>query len=142
MKAGLFVATAALLATACGSGPTDQPSREFLDTPLAARSTGQESSCYRLRQLLLTRMALGLALEWKRLDANTWELTEMSLTSVQGPKPEARMVYRRTGDLIYLVEAANIHEGELFPLDVAKLTENWRLVFERYSDITPIPDCG
>ena len=143
MRQYLFALTASMLVTACGSSTPDRPPRDFLDTPMAASSSGQTSSCYRLRQLLLTRKALGLTLEWRQLDEATWELIEMRHTEFDGLRPDARNVYRRTNNLIYLVEAANINrKGEQHALDVRKLTENHKDIFEHYSDLTPIPGCA
>lgn len=142
MRQYLFALTASMLLTACGSGTPDRPPRDFLDTPMAASSSGQTSSCYRLRQLLLTRKAIGLTFKWQQLDEATWESIEMRHTPHDGPQPDARFVYRRTGDLIYLAEAANINtKGEQHALDVRKLTADLKGIFEHYSDLTPIPGC-
>lgn len=142
MRQYLFALTASMLVTACGSNTPDRPPRDFLDTPMAASSSGQTSSCYRLRQLLLTRKTLGMTFKWQQLDEDTWEVIEMRPTPYDGPQPTARYVYRRTGNLIYLAEAANINtNGEHHALDVRKLTEDLKGVFEHYSDLTPIPGC-
>ena len=143
MRQYLFALTASMLVTACGSSTPDQPPTDFLDTPMAARSSSQTSSCYRLRQLLLTRKALAMTFKWQQLDDDTWEMIELRPTQFEGPQPTARNVYRRTGDLIYLEEAANINtNGEHHALNVREVTETYERVFEHYSDLTPIPGCG
>ena len=68
MRVPSIFLSAFLFVAACSQNSADDPPAEFLNLALAANGS---SVCYRLRQFLVTRRALGQTFQWEKLGDNT-----------------------------------------------------------------------